>query len=126
MVSILIADDEPNVRALLRMIVTPAHQPIEAGDGPTALQALFERQPPLAILDVAMPGMSGLEVCQRLRADPRTADIGVIVVTANGAPEDRAAALAVGTDYFVTKPFSLTVMLRLIETLLATRTKILA
>lgn len=126
MVSILIADDEPHVRALLRMIVTPTHQPIEAGDGATALSLLIERQPPLAILDVGMPELSGIEVCRQLRADPRTADMGVIIVTANGAPDDRAAALAAGADYFVTKPFSPTVILRLVETLLEARTPVLA
>ena len=125
MVSILIADDEPHVRALLRMIVTPTHQPIEAGDGAMALHLLRQQQPALAILDVAMPELSGIEVCRQLRADPRTAGIGVIIVTANGTPEDRSAALDAGADYFVTKPFSPTVILRLVETLAAARMPVL-
>jgi len=126
MVSILIADDQPHVRALLRMILTPTHTSIEAGDGDSALQLLAEHRPPVAILDVSMPQLSGIEVCRQLRADPRTAETGVIIVTANGAPDDRALALAAGADYFVTKPFSPMVILRLVQTLLAARTPVLA
>ena len=122
MVSILIADDEPHVRALLRMSVTPAHTAIEAGDGATALRLLQEHRPPLAILDVTMPGMSGLDVCRALRADPLTAGIGVIIVTANGTPDGRAAALDAGADYFVAKPFSPAMISQLVETLLQART----
>ena len=126
MVSILIADDEPHVRALLRTILTPTHQPIEAGDGESALRLLVEQRPPIAILDISMPKMNGIELCRQVHDDPRTSDMGIIVVTANGAPDDRAAALAAGADHFVTKPFSPTVVLRLVQTLLAARTPILA
>jgi CheY-like chemotaxis protein len=121
MVSILIADDEPHVSALLRAILTPSYQTIEAGDGAAALELLTEHQPDIAILDVAMPRRTGLELCQHLRADPRTADIGVIILTANGTPDDRAAALAAGADYFVTKPFSPVDIDRLVRALLAGR-----
>ena len=126
MVSILIADDEPHVRALLRMILTPTHESIEAGDGESALRLLVEQRPPIAILDISMPKMNGIELCRQVRNDPRPSATGIIVVTANGAPDDRAAALAAGADYFVTKPFSPTVVLRLVQTLLAARTPILA
>lgn len=126
MVSILIADDEPHVRALLRMVLTPAHQTIEAGDGESALRLLQEHRPPVAILDVSMPGMTGMEVCRQLHADPCTAEIRVIILTASGDPSHRVEALAAGADYFVTKPFSPTVIERLVQTLLTKRTPILA
>jgi CheY-like chemotaxis protein len=125
MVSILIADDERHIRALLRMIVTPAHQPIEAGDGMSALRLAQEQCPPVAILDVTMPGMSGFEVCRHLRSDARTAHIGVIILTANGTADDQAAALAAGADHFVTKPFSPIALLRLVETLLEARAPVM-
>jgi two-component system phosphate regulon response regulator PhoB len=126
MVSILIADDEPHIRALLRMIVTPHHQPIEAGDGTTALRIALEHRPQVAILDVSMPGMSGVDVSRHLRSDARTADIGIIIVTANGTADDRAAALAAGADHFLTKPFSPSALVRLIESLIEARTPVLA
>lgn len=106
MVTILIADDEPHVRTLLRTILRNAGKVVEAADGATALELITAIRPAVAILDVMMPELTGLEVCQRVRTDPQTAHTGVIVVTANGAPEDRQAALAAGADHFVTKPFS--------------------
>lgn len=124
--SILIADDEPHVCALLRMILTPTHQAIEAGDGESALRLLLEHRPQVAILDVSMPGMTGIEVCRRLRADPCTAEMRVVILTASGDPSHRAEAMAAGADYFVTKPFSPTGIERLVQTLLTQRTPVLA
>jgi CheY-like chemotaxis protein len=121
MMTILVADDAPSVRMLLRMILQPSHQVIEAGDGEQALCALVDHCPEVAILDVSMPGVTGIEVCRQLRLNPRTAATGVIVVTANGTAADRDAALAAGADYFLSKPFSPAVMLELVEILLRDR-----
>jgi len=103
---ILVADDTPSVRRLLRLILEPKYEVVEAEDGNAALQKLLEYCPPVAILDVSMPGRSGLDVCRALRENPRLASTGVIVVTANGTPHDRSAAFEAGADYFLTKPFS--------------------
>jgi CheY-like chemotaxis protein len=119
--SILIADDAPAVRMLLRMILQQNHQLIEACDGAEALRAIVDHRPDIAILDVSMPNMTGIEVCRQLRDNPRTAMTGVIVVTANGTAEDRAAALDAGADYFLRKPFSPIAVQRLVEVLLAAR-----
>lgn len=69
-----------------------------------------------------MPARTGLEVCQQLRADPRLAATGVIVITANGTRADRSAALAAGADHFLTKPFSPGSIVRLVETMDPART----
>ena len=113
--SILVADDAPSVRKLLRLILEPAHIVIEAGDGDQALRQLIDHRPDLAILDVAMPAKTGLEVCRQIRQDPRLSGTGVIVITANGTPNDRAAALAAGADDFLPKPFSPGSIVRLVE-----------
>jgi CheY-like chemotaxis protein len=121
MMSILVADDTPSVRMLLRMILQPTHQVIEAGDGDQALRAIVDHRPDIAILDVSMPGQTGIDVCRKLRQDPSTASTGVIVVTANGTPSDRENALAAGADYFLSKPFSPAAILGLVDALLGAR-----
>jgi CheY-like chemotaxis protein len=121
MMSILVADDAPGVRKLLRTILEPMHHVIEAADGGEALRRLGESRPHIVILDVMMPELSGIEVCRRLRQDPKLASTPVVMITANGTPTDRAAALDAGADYFLTKPFSPTVMLRLVDTIRAER-----
>ena len=121
MSSILVADDVPSVRKLLRLILEPTHLVIEAGDGDDALRQLIDHRPALAILDVGMPGRSGIEVCRALRGDPSLASTGVIVMTANGMEADRRAALAAGADHFVAKPFSPGRIVELVDAVLAER-----
>jgi len=120
MTCVLVADDNPNVRQLLRVILAPDYDVLEACDGSEALALLLGHRPPLAILDIRMPGHTGLEVCRALRSDPRICDTRVLVITANGTPDDHAAALAAGADAFLPKPFSPTTMLRAVESLQAT------
>lgn len=110
------------MRKLLRLILEPVHLVIEARDGDDALRQLNEHHPDLVILDVMMPGRNGIEVCRQLRSDPGLAATGVIVITANGAPTDPAAALAAGADHFLTKPFSPGSVVRLVDEVVASRT----
>ena len=119
MTEILVADDAPSVRKLFRMILQPEYRMVEAGDGREALRLLLETRPPVAILDVSMPELNGLDLCRAIRQDPRIASTRIIVITANGGPADRAAAIAAGADHFISKPFSPAVILRLIELALA-------
>jgi CheY-like chemotaxis protein len=115
MASILVADDTPGVRKLIQLIFQSEHRIIEAGDGKEALRLLLETRPPVAIVDVAMPELSGLDLCRRIRQDARLASTIVIVVTANGTPADRAAALAAGADHFMPKPFSPAAMQQVVD-----------
>jgi CheY-like chemotaxis protein len=121
MMSILVADDAPGVRKLLRLILGPGYEVIEAEDGDQALRLMTEHRPDVAILDVSMPKRTGIEVCRLLRQDPDLATTGVIVITANGTPQDQTAALDAGADYFLTKPFSPGVIIGMVEALLLAR-----
>lgn len=117
MANILVVDDEPNVRRLLRVTVGPAHCIDEAGDGRQALERLFTHRTDLVVLDVAMPGMDGLAVCRAVRAEPSLAHIGIIVLSAFA---NRDAALAAGADRHLRKPFRPLELLGSIDELLGT------
>jgi two-component system, OmpR family, phosphate regulon response regulator PhoB len=121
MMNILVADDAPSVRKLLRLILEPAHTVIEAEDGGDAIRQLQAHRPDVAILDVTMPVKTGLDVCRQLRSDPDLADTGVIVITANGVQTDRSMAMAAGADQFLTKPFSPVSIMRVVEEVFAAR-----
>jgi DNA-binding response OmpR family regulator len=103
---LLVVDDEEVNRELLDAILTEAgYEVLFACDGHGALEAAESHRPDLILLDLLMPGISGLEVCQRLKQSPATARIPVIVVTAVGQLATKEAVLTRGADDFVTKPF---------------------
>ncbi len=117
---ILIADDEPSLRLLVRVTLSAnkALDLIETADGDEALCKSQTEMPDLLLLDVMMPGLSGFEVCERLKNDPKTKNIIIIMLTAKGQQSDRDWAISVGTDYFLTKPFSPIELYNLIEKIL--------
>jgi len=103
--TILVVDDETAGRDLLEAILTGAGYRVEQADsGPAALARVDAAVPELILLDLMMPGMTGFEVCRRLKQHPRTAAVPVIVVTALGQVTHKEAALTSGADDFVTKP----------------------
>lgn len=120
MPKILIADDEPSLRLLVRATLSSnkTFDLIEASDGNEALQKAQEEIPDLILLDVMMPQLSGFEVCERLKNDPKTKKIIIIMLTAKGQQADRDWAISVGADYFLTKPFSPMELFNLIEKIL--------
>ncbi|MEI6561133.1 MAG: response regulator [Verrucomicrobiota bacterium] len=104
---ILIADDEPDVVDLVAANLRVAgYEVITAPDGPSALTAMREELPSLLVLDLMLPGMSGLEVCRALKADAKTAPIPIVMLTAKAEEVDRIVGLELGADDYVTKPFS--------------------
>jgi two-component system cell cycle response regulator len=104
-VKLLIAEDEPLFRKLLRQLLSPEFELTVTEEGNTALMRLQEENGPvLAILDWVMPGMTGLEVCRELRAHRSTAGIYVILLTARNSAADIVAGLRAGADDYVTKP----------------------
>ncbi len=119
---ILVVDDEPVNRELAEAVLAVAGYEVAlAPDGPTAL-ALAQADPPdLVLLDLIMPGMHGQEVCEMLKAEPRTADLPVIVVTAVGQVATKEALLTSGADDFVTKPFQPGDLLARVEAMLKVR-----
>ena len=125
MPKILIADDEPSLRLLVRatLSVNKSFEIIEASDGHEALAKAQNDMPDLLLLDVMMPGLSGFEVCERLKNDSKTKKIIIIMLTAKGQQSDKDWAISVGTDYFLTKPFSPIELFNLIEKILTENTK---
>jgi len=104
---VLIADDEPNIVVSLEYLMKrEGHEVLVARDGDEALTLARSARPALVLLDVMMPGKSGFEVCQALRADAATAAIKVLMLTAKGRDTDVAQGLGVGADAYMTKPFS--------------------
>jgi DNA-binding response OmpR family regulator len=113
---ILLVDDEPLITDSLSYSLRKEGFEVKAvGDGAVALQEVQEFQPDLVVLDVMLPGMSGLEVCQRLRAKGTTP---VIMLTARGEEIDRVLGLEVGADDYLPKPFSFRELLARIRSIL--------
>jgi DNA-binding response OmpR family regulator len=104
---ILIADDEPNIVISLEFLMKrEGHAVSIARDGPSALEAIRSTRPDLVLLDVMMPGMSGFEVCQAVRADEALAGVKILMLSAKGRDTDIAKGSALGADAYMTKPFS--------------------
>jgi CheY-like chemotaxis protein len=106
---ILIVDDDEDARVLLRRALTKGTLPVEiaaAADGLQALAAIAEARPHAVITDIMMPRMNGFDLCATLRADPATANIPVIMVTALENERDRERGFAVGANEYLTKPFN--------------------
>lgn len=102
---ILVVDDaEANVRLLEAKLSAEYYDVLTAPDGPSALVMAAEQAPDIILLDVMMPGMDGLEVCRRLKADAATRHIPVVLVTALDGRRDRLSGLEAGADDFLTKP----------------------
>ena len=105
---ILVADDDPLVRSLLTMGLGRAgFRVTEAVDGPSALVATRESLPSLVLLDWMMPGMAGVDVCQAIKSDPRTAGIHVVMATTVGDEAQVTDAFRAGADEYLTKPFDI-------------------
>lgn len=118
--TIVVADDEPFLRELVCATVeSAASNVIEAVDGDEAWLLIKRHRPALALLDVRMPGLSGLELTKAIRADPGLSATRVILIAATAHAADRAAGLAAGADSYVTKPFSPAGLLALVEAALA-------
>ena len=117
--SILIADAEPNVPQLVGAHLKSAgFQVLTTVDGDAALEVAQQRLPALVILDIMIPGMSGLEVCRALKTNPKTAGIPVIILTERSGEIDRVLAFELGVDDFIAKPFSIRELLLRVKAIL--------
>lgn len=116
---VLVADDEDDIRDLVCLAVVRAGGLVlrSVHDGTAALAAARTDLPQLAILDVSMPGATGLEVCAALRGDPTTAGIAILLLSAGASPADITRGLAAGADRYLPKPFSVAALVRLIREL---------
>lgn len=104
---VVVADDDEDILMLVRAILTAAGYEVAlARDGSAALALLHERRPAAAVLDIAMPGIDGLEVLTRVRADPATADLPVVLLSARAQENDVARGYELGASKYIRKPFS--------------------
>ena len=104
---VLIADDEANIVISLEFLMKrEGHRVTIARDGDAALEAIRRERPDLVLLDVMMPGKSGFEVCQAVRADEALAAVKILMLSAKGRDTDLAKGSALGADAYMTKPFS--------------------
>ena len=117
--TLLIADDEPAILDLVRFTLEdPQVRIVEASDGAAALQLAQQVRPDVALLDVKMPRLSGLDVCRRLRELPECAHTRVVLLTAAAQAQDRQRGHAAGADHYLTKPFSPLALLTLVRSLM--------
>jgi CheY-like chemotaxis protein len=109
MATVLVADDVPDVRELISLTLSPGpFTVVEATDGNMAWSLIQRHHPEVVVLDVLMPGRSGLELTQAIRRDPALASTYVILLSAAAQPAQVQAGLAAGADRYMIKPFSLT------------------
>jgi len=121
---ILIIDDEAGIRQMLSFTLGgDGYACTEASDTDEAQTALTNRRPDLILLDWMLPGISGIDFARRLKRDPRTSDIPVILLTAKGDEADKVKGLDSGADDYITKPFSTRELLARVRALLR-RTKV--
>jgi CheY-like chemotaxis protein len=114
---VLVVEDEPENRLLLQVILsTEGYQVVEAEDGRAALEAVERERPDIILLDVMMPGMNGYVVLERLRADPATATIPVIMLTALASGANMQRAVEMGAQGYITKPFEPADLVQAMET----------
>ncbi|THH38078.1 response regulator [Aliishimia ponticola] len=104
---VLLVEDEANIIEAVRFLLTRDGWHVEAhADGNTAMARIVERQPDLVILDLMLPGKSGLDILRDLRGNPTFAELPVLMLTARGQEQDRDLAAQAGASRFMTKPFS--------------------
>jgi DNA-binding response OmpR family regulator len=104
---IVVADDDVDIRDLVEFkLTTLGHQVVTVADGSSAVEACVSSRPDLAVLDVMMPGLTGLEAVREIRNNPALKDIPVILLTARAQQSDVQTGYDLGADDYITKPFS--------------------
>ncbi len=120
--TILVVDDEEDIRELVRLNLSrEGYKVLSCETGEQALDQAFSRMPDLIVLDLMLPGIDGLEVCKRLKNDPKTEQIPLVMLTAKGEETDIVTGLELGADDYVTKPFSGKVLVARVRRLLRRR-----
>jgi signal transduction histidine kinase/DNA-binding response OmpR family regulator len=121
---VLIVEDSEDIREFVRMELEGDYRVMEAENGRIGLDLALEHQPDLVLSDVMMPEMDGIEMCRRIKADEKTSHLPVIMLTARGSQEHQLEGLKTGADDYVSKPFSMPILLARIHNLLEARRKL--
>lgn len=121
-INVLIIDDEKNIRGLLRDILEPLYNVIEAADGKEALQIIGNTHPDIIITDIMMPNMDGISLIDALKSNPKTGYIPIISLSAKTSVDDHVDAYSHGADLYITKPFHPRHVVSAIESLLSKQT----
>jgi pilus assembly protein CpaE len=121
MARILVIDDEADLLEMMRLVLEQrgGHQAVLSAEGRDGLAKALAAPPDLAIIDVMMPGLTGYQLCRELRANPATASVPILILTARAQPADRDAALDAGANDYMTKPVMMMELLERVEALLA-------
>jgi len=122
MTRIVVVDDDMDICRMVHHLLTTMGMDVDAYfDGKSGLDAIIEDPPDLAIIDVMMPGMNGLDVTRALRANEATRDLPIVIFSALVRPEDQETGLDAGADHYVIKPFSVLALGAYIEKILGLR-----
>ena len=117
--NILIVEDDPDIKELITFnLSNQGHQVFEANNGEIGIEKARKKIPDLILLDLMLPGIQGLDVCRIIKGDQETKDIPIIMVTAMGQEEDIVKGLETGADDYITKPFSIKVLLARVSAVL--------
>ena len=122
---ILVVEDQDSIRRMIEALVTGrGHDVVGVANGAKALEACMHDPPEIVLLDLNLPGhYDGFEVCRRLRMDPATRDVPVVIISALDDPDSRQKAADAGATAYYSKPFSPIALLKEIETLKGRRAK---
>jgi len=116
---ILIVEDEEHIQELIRFnLQNNGYEPLTASDGLRGLELARETVPDLILLDLMLPKMDGLDVCRAIKADPATASVPIIMLTARSTETDKVLGLELGADDYLTKPFSIRELMARIKAVL--------
>lgn len=117
---ILIVDDEPQIHTVLgKLLIKEGYQVSDAYNAEETFKQIERQKPDLVLLDIMMPKVSGIEVCNRLKENPETKDILILILSARDAQTDRLEGLTHGADDYVSKPFHLRSLVRKIQHMLS-------
>jgi len=116
---LIVEDNEKNMKLARDVLQARGYQTVEAVTGEDGVRLALERKPDLVLMDIQLPGIDGVEAFRRIRADPGTARIPIVALTASVTPTDRSEIVAAGFDAFLGKPINLKEFLATVQRLAA-------
>ena len=123
--TVLMIEDDAEGARLMKLTLGPrGYRVLVASDGLQGLEMAHANPPDLILLDLLLPGMDGLEILSRLRTDPQTADVPVMIISSRDRPTDQHTAAEIGADAYLIKPYGLADLLALLRSLLSERSEL--